>query len=507
MVLKRNWLWVVLTLIFWLAIFKYIPGQFTDIGGDSAQYIILAQSASEGKWLKAINFPNEPFYLYYPPVFPLLLFPIVAFWGRNFYLMHILVALLGYASLFFIFRIFKSHTDELTSFFITAALVTNIFFISYCAGYILSDIPYLFISSLTLFAATRYLKEENFLNSWGFITLAGLVLSYLTRYIGITLFLAVATVFIFSYKRESKKMAFIFLGYLSFFLAWQCTFKILGQQPLASHSQQTLLMDPYRPFLGTVFSKPYYLIIRFTEGANYYYYMIGQAFFSSIIKSSSFLSELAYFVLFGSVLLGLWLEFREHKQEIWHYYFLFYLLLIIFWPFKEGVRLIIPILPFILFYCLSGFKRIFGLAAKKYVRQCLYSFFGILIIFNCKDLIRFSSFTPLSFNSLRPEIKNFINLHNWISSKIRGEAVILSRKPTITYFYTQHKAVAYPFTLKPEEIWQAVKKDDVRYIIVDEFSQETRYYLIPAIEKNIANLEVVRRIGNTYLFKVKQPAL
>ena len=99
----RTWGWFVLTLFFGIIAVKSIPKEFYDLGGDSAQYIILGESLSQGKGLRMVNYPGEPFSFYYPPVFSLLLSPIIYFFGRNFYLMHLLVALLGYLSLYFLY--------------------------------------------------------------------------------------------------------------------------------------------------------------------------------------------------------------------------------------------------------------------------------------------------------------------------------------------------------------------------------------------------------------------
>jgi hypothetical protein len=83
-----------------------------------------------------------------------------------------------------------------------------------------------------------------------------------------------------------------------------------------------------------------------------------------------------------------------------------------------------------------------------------------------------------------------------------SEGVVVSRKPTITYFYTHHKSIIYPFTLNPEEIWNDITKNNAKYIIVDEFSRETRLYLLSFIHEYSYKLQSIYKIGNTELFEV-----
>ena len=91
-----RWRWVILSLFFWFNVFLHMPAAFLDFGGDSAQYIVLSESLAHGTGYHAVNYPDAPFFYHYPPMFSLLLTPIILFWGRNFFLMHLLVALAGY---------------------------------------------------------------------------------------------------------------------------------------------------------------------------------------------------------------------------------------------------------------------------------------------------------------------------------------------------------------------------------------------------------------------------
>ncbi|MBU1134310.1 MAG: glycosyltransferase family 39 protein [Candidatus Omnitrophica bacterium] len=496
-----KWRWIVLSLFFWFIAISNIPKEFLDLGGDSAQYIILSESLCEGTGLRAINLPKSPFFYHYPPVFSLFLCPIIYFFGRNFYLMHILVALLGYLSLFFLYRIFKKYSGEKQAFFTIVFLVTNWIFISYSSRYILSDIPYLFCSSLTLLAASKYLEKDNFLNKYAFFTLFGLVLSYFTRYAGIALFLGVlAVLLLVPRKQKFKKFSFIFVSFLLVLFLWQFITQVLKPSSLPVYSRQFLRIDPYRPFLGTLFTQPKYLIIRLIEGVSYYYKVIGRSFFLYFMVRWNFLIVPLSLVSVILTSFGLWFKLRENKTCVFHYYFLIYFCLIVFWPYREGSRFILPILPFIYFYFFASLKKLLNFLPQKISFVTRYSLLVTLLSSNILSLPT-KAFT---YQNLPQHLKNFVSLHYWIKENLPAEGVIISRKPTITYLYTNHKAICYPYTLNPDQIWDEVLKNDVKYIIVEGKSKEVYYYLLPFLYKYIDELKLLHNIGKIGLYEVIQ---
>jgi len=152
--------WLILILFFAILVFINSPKDFTDLGGDSAQYIILAESITKGLGFKAINLPSAPFFYHFPPLFPLILSFIIYFFGRNFYLMHILISFLGLSGLFFFYLLFKKYIGK-KSIFLTFLFATNLIFILYSSFYILSDIPYLFFSGFTLYFLFLYINKKD----------------------------------------------------------------------------------------------------------------------------------------------------------------------------------------------------------------------------------------------------------------------------------------------------------------------------------------------------------
>ncbi|TAN60695.1 hypothetical protein EPN16_04830 [bacterium] len=498
----KHWRWLTLAALFWLIAIPYIPHEFIDLGGDSAQYIILAESLSQGKGLRMANYPGEPLSFYYPPVFPLLLYPIVYFLGRNFYIMHFLVAILGYGSLRILYLTLKQY-DKQAAFPAVCLLAANWIFFLYSTNYILSDIPYLFFTSITILLSHQYIRKESALNKKGALLILGLLLTYFTRFIGITLFFGLTLLLIIT-RREDKFKKLLFIGAV---FAAACAFwnaaKSLQPAQAHSHFRQLFLIDPYAPEKGSLFANPIYFILRFAQGAEYYYRLFADIFSLSILKASTATKECLSGFVFGLTFLGLWHKFRENKECVIHYYFIFYFLLIIYWPFREGVRFIVPILPFIFFYFLAGLKNILSFLRKRFSLPAFYLFAGTLFVFAVLNLKQVTAHVSThNYSGLPKPHQHFILIHRWIKENLPQDGIIISRKPTITYFYTNRKAIVYPFSSKPQDIWQEAVKNKIKYILADEFSRETYFYLLPFLSQYGNKLKLLHRIGETGLFEL-----
>jgi hypothetical protein len=417
--------------------------------------------------------------------------------------MYFLVALLGYLSLFFIFKILEESAYERKAFLITAIFATNWIFIYYATKEILSDVPYLFMSSLALFFASKYSKQDSVRNSAGMLTILLLALSYFTRYGAIVLAAGVFLSLLLSGQRfRFKKTGLIFLGFFAFFSSWQLISKSFSPAQTPIHTNQILLIDPYRPFLGSIIDHPGQILVRFIQGVNYYYSLIGQSLSFYEMIRWKMVAKAFCFMSFFLVFLGFLFEFRKNKGCVFQFYFLLYFFLIVFWPFREGVRFILPILPFIIFYFFAGLTAIFGFLNRR-VSLAAFSFFVcLLLVFNLINLLHLAKNSPSGLADLSTPEQNFVKLNDWIKTNLRDGAFIISRKPTLTYFYTGHKATCYPFTMNPQEIWQYVEKESFRYIIIDEFSRESYYYLAPFIQKYKDRLKLLKRIGDTGVFEV-----
>ncbi|MCD6219249.1 hypothetical protein J7K43_02560, partial [Candidatus Calescamantes bacterium] len=170
---KEAFLFSIISLLYFLSL-----NSLFYTGGDNAHYLILAKSLSEGKGYRNINMPSSPPETSYPPLFPLILSPLVKLFGFSPLPAKILVTILG-LSTFWIFRKIFPPTP-LFLHLIPWIIILNPLILEY-SGVILSEIPYLLFSLLCIY----FVKRDN----WNIATVF-LILSLFTRLIGISLLCA-----------------------------------------------------------------------------------------------------------------------------------------------------------------------------------------------------------------------------------------------------------------------------------------------------------------------------
>src|SRR5262245_45024377 len=156
---------------------------------DSAVYVLLAEALANGRGYTNISYVGDPSNVQYPPFFPLILTPVVYFFGRNFLLMKVVVLLFAFASLLFTYFFIERSAGEKKALLITAVLGISPTFFVY-SHEVMSEIAYLCFSLLTLHFLSRYNRERRWLTSSGASAVIFIILAYFTRSIGLSLLLA-----------------------------------------------------------------------------------------------------------------------------------------------------------------------------------------------------------------------------------------------------------------------------------------------------------------------------
>jgi hypothetical protein len=101
--------------------------------------------------------------------------------------------------------------------------------------------------------------------------------------------------------------------------------------------------------------------------------------------------------------------------------------------------------------------------------------------------------------SLRIQNKDFYEALIWIKDHTPPDSLIVSRKPPVTYFYTQRKSVVFPFSAQPERVFQDIQEKAQTYahrlphvyVLEDNAFDESQHYLHPAIAQYAGEFELV----------------
>ena len=194
--MKKNFILLKLgiALLYFSSLSPYL-GEYGDNGFILSAANSLAQDGSYTYSYMPYSIPV----LHYPPVFPLLLMPLIFLFGYNIIILKLIPLILGLFSILIFYSLIKQFTDKKTTFIITLIVALNPLILMFSHS-LLTEIPYLFFSLLALYYINKYDKSSKYF----ILALLFLLLSYFTRAIGISLI--VATGLLFFTKREYKKL-------------------------------------------------------------------------------------------------------------------------------------------------------------------------------------------------------------------------------------------------------------------------------------------------------------
>lgn len=184
--------------------------------GDNAHYIILAKSLLQGQFSR-INHPDNPPETVYGFGFPLLLTPLAYFFPDNYGMWKTIPLFFGLFSLLLAFSLFRSWAGIQAGLVIMALMAVNPYLLTY-SQQILTEAPYLFFSLLTLILVKKCAARPSWMNFSILGTILAMLMTYFTRTIGLSLFLA-ALIFL-CLGRQFKKAGAISLPFLFFALLW-----------------------------------------------------------------------------------------------------------------------------------------------------------------------------------------------------------------------------------------------------------------------------------------------
>ena len=337
-----------------------------DWGDDFAQYIHQAQNLLVGVSQNETGYvfnPNEfigP--QAYPVGFPILLIPIIAFFGVNY------TALLLYISLFFITTFFIGFLFLRRSFSFIISAIT-IFIIAYnpimlrFKTEVLSDIPFLFFVMIILLLQTKKQTIPVIL-----ITAILTAFTMHIRTVGITLLFSVLiyqVYNIFKNKAEKKQI----LKNISLFLIPTLTvyFSIKIVLPAQSNyinpfNFESLIIDSFNNFS--------------------YHQLSYQLFFSGYkLEDYYFILTISSACLTCFTIIGLLWDIKQNKITLPLVFICIYGIAISIFKYNNtGLRFVLPCLFILFYYSILGLKQTLNPLVTN--KKWLSAFFALIILFS-----------------------------------------------------------------------------------------------------------------------------
>lgn len=486
---------------------------FQTIGGDGPSYLILAKSIAEGYGYADINIPGAPTHTQYPPLFPLLIAPIYLAFGYNFLAVKLLVVAFGIASLFVVRSYFSGQDGRLYGTLIAVLTGTNFFFLI-GTNSLQTEIPFMFFSFLVLLYARGRVTDGGAYQLFLALPLL-LALAYMTRMIGVTLVAAsFASVLLALRQKEGLsaglKKAALFLGAASLpFALWTHRNSIYAQD-VATYQSIFAQADYYSLDSGSAGLSS--LFARFLLNSGYYLESVYEVLLTFTLAGSN-LAWAAVIAVSGLVMAGFIRELF-YRREMKDFYFLFYMGLLTLWPVygkADAHRYLVPMIPFLYHYLLTGVKLAWDVAAPSRTRSARWSaapllasaailavmnmtgisyrsadsygwnFEGLSRIIDGRGLrnVRSIGLDDLGVEGLKkdlPCIHNYLMAADSIKGSLKDGDVVMARKMEVVYLLIDKPVVRFPFTSNPELMEKFIREKRVSHVLLDACYAETESY-------------------------------
>lgn len=354
-------------------------------GDDFAQYILQSKSILEDdlkEFEKLFNLWNKvdnagPIY---PWGYPIILVPALHVFGMN------ILALKAWTYIFFIassvitYFLFRNKFKTTDILLIILLLVSSPFFYIFKEN-ILSDIPFLFFSLLSIFLIDAFIIEKRyFINKLLSLSLLGAVI-FLAYFIRVQGILLIPILIFYQFIRKKDYLNFktiprnlnSVIPYLVFFVLVTASLYLL---PGSSYSNQVSSLT---------FSYIKYLIGFSLQNIYYYSTLLADFFGDPDLISDYFqvrsinINYVIYGISLPFFILGLIKNYKTNGVYI--IYLLLNLTFVIIWPYRQGLRYMFPLIPFYLFFLFKGLKEIDSSNLISSRIKVTYVFVAIVLVF------------------------------------------------------------------------------------------------------------------------------
>lgn len=419
------------------------PGQ--DWGGDFALYISHARNLVEGQPYANTGYIVDPYYrsespATYPPLFPVVLAPLVARYGVNYEILKIPGILFFAATIPLCFWLALRRLPVYR-----ALLVTVLWgawpFILWFKDSVLPDLLFLLLWMLTIWVMERAYENSQASATAKQALLTGVLMfaAYATRSAGIV---APAALIAYDYARFRRISRYALLAAGAFAVLFLA-------QNLVLHSDKSYMQMFTLALLRTSKIYAYALSVIFTSVSRGWV---------RIVRGVA-TAGLALFALWG-FLLGL-RRFRSPMELMLAAYFT----LLLLWSPGAGIRYFVPLVPFIFIYMAVGLKDFQDRAISRFARPAEWALMVLIVICYSAEYGRFTP-GPIQEGSSTP---GFSDVCRYIEDHTANKDVFIFENPRVLSLYTRRPAAVYPESGDAQLMWDFSRTVHARYLLTTNF--------------------------------------
>jgi len=419
-----------------IILFSLVIGSATlrrghEWGDDFAWYILQAKSIltnTTQEFMLQSEFTNTQSTthvgpLAYPWGYPLMLVPIYMIKGISPLGLKIPGLLLYAGFLVCLYYLTKDHLTRTESLILVSLFAFNPTMIQF-EDQILSDIPFLFFSTLTLFLMTRD-REKGFLQ----YILIGISI-FLTTFMRATGILLLGSFLIVEFFRFWKRIksrdeirSIIVNAFIVCFVFGVLWFANLALFPNGGES-----------YLSQYAGVSIETIIDFAGR----YFNVFSLFFGQ-----ADVWKYLYYLLFIFFLLGAWV--RRRDETVFIYFTILWMVVHITYPYWQGPRYVFPIFPIFIYFTFWGLKTAITKLPESYRHTGEQIHYGFWILIACIFLFTSSASAINNIKNNRnlngPFDPFSMEVYEYINEKTPSDSVVVFFKPRVMILMTGHNTI------------------------------------------------------------------
>jgi hypothetical protein len=450
-------------------------------GDDFSLYIHHAKNIAEGRPYADTGYLYNPYWpgyspRAYPPVFPLLLAPVYALFGLNLGAMKLLVIAFFVASLVVIALAFRDALSTLALLALLALVGFNPFVWDFKDG-VNSEWPFIFFVYLAMLAINRaYRSAEPARIPNGYVLVAGFAISlaYGTRTLGLLLLACLWLFELLRFRRPTwfgaKVTALVFA-----YVAVQRLF-VQGE-------------SSYFDQLNGDFS----FVVQNIEQYRYAFTMFWYKGLPALLRTP-------LFVLFALLAAFGYLVRLRRGITIFELFLPAYGAVIMLWPFYQGNRFLLPIVPLFAFYALYGVQ---SLVLPRLVWLRPVALVGLLAV----TLGAYALQAPrLEYPAITHGVgtPEAADLFAYVRSSTQPDDVVIFQKARALSLYTGRPAASYHVTGDDAELWGFIQSVNAAYIVTSrEAFFRDREFFNDFVARHGERLEQVYANGEFTVYQIR----
>lgn len=499
----KSLLYFGILLLVFIQVYPYIFDTKLFLGGDNADYYLLANALASGEGYVNIHLPGFPPANHFPPGYPFLMSLMIRIGFESVMAMKIFNGILLLLSSYLLFHLsFKLTKNKILSLILAVLMLLNSNMLEY-STIMMSEISFVFFTLLSIYLfMISYEKKFNLKSPSFYLMIASTIILFYIRTQGIALF---GAFFIYlGLKKQFKPLAvFIALSVIAI-LPWQMRSANLGGN---GYVKQLMRVEPYNSASKQMEFGDW--LDRIGDNAvRYVSKEIPNSIFpvmtvqyknrqtgENIKAPTSYWVVGILIIILG--LLGIW-SLKEYR---WLFLLLYGSTFAIFmlWPqVWFGIRFILPMAPITLMFAIFGIYYILQTIFKP--KSPLIESNKIALVFALLCFLQITPIKALSAKSNRPHPinwANFLKIGEWSKDHLKGEKIVISnRKPGLIYAVSKHKQAGFLYTPDREAMINDFKKNGVTHVIFEQLGfNQTGKFLFPLFQKEPEKFKQIHQFG------------